>query len=106
VAVGTLVPSLIIHVGLWPRYISKLVGLSGFEVIWNIWTPMFLCAIPFAIATYAVDLLLPARNLTVFFLQAIATLPIFFATVGLVFRAYVRSQILPKVRSLFFANAS
>jgi hypothetical protein len=82
------------------------VGLSAFEVIWSIWTPMFLSSIPFAIATYAVGILFPARSLTVFFLQVVATLPIFFITVGLIFRTYVRSQILPKVRSLFFANAS
>jgi O-antigen/teichoic acid export membrane protein len=106
VALGTLIPSLIIQVGLWPRHISKLVGLSAFEVIWSIWTPMFLSSIPFAIATYAVGILFPARSLTVFFLQVVATLPIFFITVGLIFRTYVRSQILPKVRSLFFANAS
>jgi O-antigen/teichoic acid export membrane protein len=106
VAVGTLVPSLIVQIGLWPRHISKLVGLSAFEVVWSVWAPMFLSSIPFAIATYAVSVLLPARNLTVFFLQVIATLPIFFITVGLVFRAYVRNQILPRVRSFFFANAA
>jgi hypothetical protein len=91
---------------MWPRYISKLVGLSTLEVWWSVWTPMFLSSIPFAIVTYAVGVLFPARNLSIFFLQVIATLPIFFLTVGLVFRAYVRSQILPRVRSLFFANAS
>jgi O-antigen/teichoic acid export membrane protein len=106
VAIGTLVPSLIIQVGLWPRYISKLVGLSAFEVLWRIWAPMFLSSIPFAIATYAVGVLFPARNLTVFFLQVILTLPVFFITVGLVFRTYVRSQIMPRVRSLFLANIS
>jgi O-antigen/teichoic acid export membrane protein len=106
VAIGTLVPSLIIQVGLWPRYISKLVGLSAFEVLWRVWAPMFLSSIPFAIATYAVGVLFPARNLTVFFLQVILTLPVFFITVGLVFRTYVRSQIMPRVRSLFLANIS
>jgi O-antigen/teichoic acid export membrane protein len=106
VAFGTLIPSLFIQVVMWPRYISKLVGLSTLEVWWSVWTPMFLSSIPFAIVTYAVGVLFPARNLSIFFLQVIATLPIFFLTVGLVFRAYVRSQILPRVRSLFFANAS
>jgi O-antigen/teichoic acid export membrane protein len=105
VAIGTLVPSLIVQVGLWPRHISKLVGLSAFEVLWNVWAPMFLSAIPFAVATYAMNVALPARNLSVFILQVIVTLPIFFITVALVFRTYVRSQILPRVRSLFFAEA-
>jgi O-antigen/teichoic acid export membrane protein len=105
VAIGTLVPSLIVQVGLWPRHISKLVGLSAFEVLSNVWAPMFLAAIPFAAATYAMGVLFPARNLSIFMLQVIATLPIFFLTVGLVFRTYVRNQILPRVRSLFFAEA-
>jgi O-antigen/teichoic acid export membrane protein len=105
VAFGTLIPSLVVQIGLWPSHISKLVGLSTFEVLWNVWMPMFLSVIPFAVATYAVGALFPARNLAVFFLQIIATLPIFFITVGLIFRSFVRAQILPRMRSLFFAEA-
>jgi O-antigen/teichoic acid export membrane protein len=105
VAIGTMVPSLVVQVILWPRYISKLVGLSSFEVIAQIWGPMLLASIPFAAASYAVSILFPAHSLAVFFLQVLATLPIFFLTVALVFRVYVRSQILPKVRSLFIAEA-
>jgi O-antigen/teichoic acid export membrane protein len=105
VAIGTMVPSLVVQVILWPRYISKLVGLSSFEVIAQIWAPMLLASIPFAAATYAVSILFPAHSLAVFFLQVLATLPIFFLTVALVFRVYVRSQILPRVRSLFIAEA-
>ncbi len=105
VAIGTTVPSLFVQVILWPRYISKLVGLSSFEVIWHVWGPMLLASIPFAIASCAINILAPAHSLAVFFLQVLATLPIFFLTVALVFRVYVRSQILPRVRSLFIAEA-
>jgi O-antigen/teichoic acid export membrane protein len=105
VAIGTMVPSLVVQVILWPRYISKLVGLNSFEVIAQIWGPMLLASIPFAAASYAVSILFPAHNLAVFFLQVLATLPIFFLTVALVFRVYIRSQILPRVRSLFVAEA-
>jgi O-antigen/teichoic acid export membrane protein len=105
VAIGTLVPSLVVQVILWPRYISKLVGLTSFEVIWHVWLPMLLASIPFAIASCAINILAPAHSLAVFFLQVFTTLPIFFLTVALVFRVYVRSQILPRVRSLFIAEA-
>jgi O-antigen/teichoic acid export membrane protein len=105
VAIGTMIPSLIVHLVLWPRYISKLVGLSTFDVLWKVWAPMFLSSVPFALATYAVDVLFPARNQVIFFLQVIATLPILLITIGLVFRTYVRSQIVPRVRSMFFAEA-
>jgi len=70
-----------------------------------VWAPMFLSSIPFAIATYAVGVLFPAHNLGVFILQVIGTLPVFLITIGLAFRAYVRSQILPRIRSFFFAEA-
>lgn len=105
VAIGTLVPSLIVHLVFWPRYISQLVGLSYFEVVLKVWAPMFLSSVPFIIATYAVGVLYPAHHLAVFILQVIGTLPIFFVTIGLVFRTYVRSQILPRIRSFFFADA-
>jgi O-antigen/teichoic acid export membrane protein len=105
VAIGTMIPSLVAQLILWPGYISKLVGLSTFEVLWKIWSPMYLATIPFALATYAIGVLFPARTLTIFILQVIATLPIFLITVGLVFRTYVRDQLLPRFRSLFFAEA-
>ena len=54
-----MIPSLFVHLVLWPRYTSELVGLSSFEVLGKVWAPMFLAAVPFAIATYAVDVLLP-----------------------------------------------
>jgi O-antigen/teichoic acid export membrane protein len=104
VAIGTLIPSLVVHLVLWPGYVSKLVGLSYSEVVVKVWAPVYLSSIPFAIATYAVNVRFPAHNLMVFFLQIIAILPIFFITLGLVFRTYVRTQIFPKIRSYFLAE--
>lgn len=104
VAIGTLIPSLVVHLVLWPRYVSKLVGLSSSEVVWKVWAPVYLSSIPFAIATYAVNVRFPAHNLAVFFLQVTATLPIFFITIGLVFRSYVRTYIFPKIRTYFLAE--
>lgn len=101
VAIGTLVPSLFVHLVLWPRYVSQLVDVSTFEVFWKVWAPMFLVAAPFAIASYAVDLFFPARNIAVFFLQILALLPIFLISLGLVFRGAVRRQIFPRVKALF-----
>jgi O-antigen/teichoic acid export membrane protein len=105
VALGTMIPSLVVHVVLWPQYISHLVGLSSFEVYWRVWAPMFLAAIPFAIATYVVEAFFPAHHLIILLAQVIATLPIFFITIGLMFRTYVRSQVLPRVRSFLVAEA-
>src|SRR6266702_1305474 len=40
VAIGTMIPSLIVQLVFCPRYVSKLVGLSSFEVVWSIWGPL------------------------------------------------------------------
>jgi O-antigen/teichoic acid export membrane protein len=104
VALGTMIPSLIVHVVFWPRYISKLVGLSAFEVIWNVWAPMFLAGVPFVIASYAMAAF-PVHNLTMFFIQVLATLPVYFLAVAFIFRGYVRQQVVPRIRSLLFTSA-
>jgi O-antigen/teichoic acid export membrane protein len=98
VAIGTMVPSLLVHLILWPGYISRLVGLSYSEVVWKVWAPVYLSSVPFAMATYVVNAHFPARNLTVFFLQIIAVLPVFFVAIGLVFHGYVRSELFPKLK--------
>ena len=98
VAIGTAIPSLLVNVILWPGYISKLVGLSYSEVVWKVWAPVYLSSVPFAIATYVVNVRFPAHNLTVFFIQVIAILPIFFITIGLTFQSYVRDQLFPKLK--------
>jgi hypothetical protein len=41
----------------------------------------------------------------VFMLQTIALLPVFGVAVGLMFRDNIKRQILPKVRTLFYAGA-
>jgi O-antigen/teichoic acid export membrane protein len=100
VAIGTLVPSLFVHLFLWPTVISRAIGLGGPRVVWGVWGPMFLSAVPFAIASYAVNLVFPPRNLFIFLLQTVALLPVFFLTVAIIFRGYVRSQIVPRMHHL------
>jgi len=105
VAIGTLVPSLVVQLILWPRYVSHMVDVHCLEVYFKVWAPMYLTAIPFALASYAVDVFYPAHNVAIFFLQTFALLPIFFISVGLVFRGAVQRQIMPRVRSLLNAYA-
>ncbi len=106
VAIGTMVPSLFVHLVFWPKYISKLVAVGPSEVVWHVWGPMILTSVPFAVASCAIEAFLPAHSLAMFFLQVIATLPIFFLAVALVFRTYVRKQILPRVRMFLFAESN
>ena len=105
VAVGTLLPSLVVHVVLWPGYISHLVQISRMEVYRGVWLPVYLATLPYAAASYAVDRLLPTHSLPVFLLQTLALLPIFLIAIGLMFRDHVKRHIVPRVRSFFYANA-
>jgi O-antigen/teichoic acid export membrane protein len=106
VALGTLIPSLVVHLIYWPRHISKLVDVSAFDVVWNVWAPIFLASVPFAVASYAIEIFFPPRNLAIFFLQVIATLAFFFLPVAIVFRGFVRSQVLPRIRAILLQEQS
>lgn len=105
VAIGTLIPSLVVNLILWPRYVCHLVGIHYREVFLKVWGPVFLCAVPFAGASCAVDAFFPARNMIMFILQTIALLPIFAASVGWIFRDNLKRRILPVVKSYFHAPA-
>jgi O-antigen/teichoic acid export membrane protein len=105
VAIGTLVPSLVVNLILWPRYVTQLVGISYREVFLKVWGPVFLCAVPFAAVSYAVDRFVPAHNVTIFLLQTLAILPLFLVTVGWLFRDGVKRRILPGIRAYFHAEA-
>jgi O-antigen/teichoic acid export membrane protein len=98
VAIGTLIPSLVVQLVLWPRYISQLVNISTFDVVWKVLAPVFLSTVPFAAASYAVDVLFPVHHMVTFMLQTMALLPIFIVSVGLIFRENVKRQILPRVK--------
>ena len=97
VAIGTLVPSLAVNLILWPRYVSHLVGIGYREVFIKVWAPVYLCAVPFAAASYAVNAWFPARNMIMFILQTIALLPVFALSIGWMFRDRVKRMILPKL---------
>lgn len=105
VAIGTLVPSLAVNLLLWPRYVSHLVGIHYREVFLKVWGPVFLCAVPFAGASFAVNAFFPARNMVMFILQTIALLPIFAVSVGWIFRDNFKRRILPQIKSYFHAEA-
>jgi O-antigen/teichoic acid export membrane protein len=105
VAIGTLIPNIVVQLVLWPRYVARLVDVSCIQVFRDVWGPVFLCAVPFAAASYAVDILLPAHNMITFILQTLALLPIFGVAVGIMFRDNIKRQILPKVRTFFYADA-
>ena len=105
VAIGTLVPSIVVHLIMWPNYVSRLVDVTVVQVFRDIWGPVFLCSIPFAALSFAVNRMFPPHNIALFILQTIALLPVFVVCVGFVFRESVRQQLIPRVRSFLEAYA-
>ena len=105
VAIGTLVPNVFVNLVFWPRYVFQIVQVRPIEVFRNVWGPVYLCAVPFAAASYAVDVFFPARNVVMFALQTLLLLPIFGIAIGLVFRENVKRQFLPRIRSFFYTDA-
>lgn len=100
VAIGTLVPNLVTAQILWPRYVSRLVNIGYTEVVLKVWGPVYLAALPYAIASYLTATLFPARNIAVFVLQTIALLPIFGLTLTWLFWDQIKRHVLPRLRTV------
>ncbi len=102
VAIGTVIPSLFVHLFLWPRYICKIVGVSVKEHLLQSWLKPVLAVVPFGIACYLSDRYWPSNRLIGFFLQIFAILPIYVATVALSFRKDILEQL--RARTKWFAR--
>ena len=93
VAWGTAIPSVIIEVWLWPRYVCDLVAMPVRTYLWQTWFRTALAVVPFAVACGLVERFWSARNLAIFFLQIAVLLPLLPLSLALVFRDEVRAQI-------------
>ena len=80
VAWGTTLPSLAVSLLFWPWYLHRTLGISVREYVVSGWVRPALAVIPFALTTYAVEVLWATPNLILFFLQVAVTLPV--AAVG------------------------
>ncbi len=92
VAWGTTIPSVIIQLLLWPRYISALVGISVKTYLWQAWLRTALSVVPFAIGCAAAEQFWPAPNLVTFFLQMAVLLPLIPLMLAVVFHNEVAAQ--------------
>lgn len=98
VAVGTLVPSLISQLILFPRLLPELVHIRAWQGVTRAWAPIFLAVLPFAAGTWMLRAY-PPGHIAVFFLQTAALLPLFFIPLAVIFRRKFLDDILPLVYS-------
>lgn len=79
VALGTLIPSLIVSLGYFPLCLSRTTGVPASLFYRNAWLLPIVACVPFMLASILLEYFLPAKNLFVFFMQAISTLPLVLA---------------------------
>src|SRR3984893_2506291 len=93
VAWGTTIPSVLIELLLWPRFICKLVVIPVRIYLWQTWFRTALGIIPFGLACALAERYWPAHNLLVFFLQIAIMLPLIPLPLALVFRNEAAVQL-------------
>ena len=86
VAWGTTIPSVLIELLLWPRFICKLVVIPVRTYLWQTWFRTALCVVPFGLACALAERYWPTHNLFFFFLQIAVMLPLVPLTWRSVFR--------------------
>jgi O-antigen/teichoic acid export membrane protein len=93
VAWGTTIPSVIIELLLWPRFICQLVEIPVRTYLWQTWFRTALGSVPFALACALSERYWPTRNLLFFFAQIAVLLPLFPLTLALIFRTEVSAKV-------------
>lgn len=76
VALGTLIPSLVVSLKYIPQCLSKSIGVPVSRFYRNAWILPTVACIPFALANYLFEYYSPAKSLAVFFIQVISVLPL------------------------------
>jgi len=76
VALGTLIPSVLMSLGYFPPCLSKSTGVPTGLFYRNAWLLPTVACVPFGLASILLDHFLPAKNLAVFFMQVTLTLPL------------------------------
>ncbi|HEV2620226.1 MAG TPA: polysaccharide biosynthesis C-terminal domain-containing protein [Acidobacteriaceae bacterium] len=94
VALGTSIALTTVHLIFWPRYVREVLGVPIRRFIWQGWTKVTLCAIPYAILCAVTDKYWHARNMVVFFAQIAVILPVYAFCLFVMFRSETRSLLL------------
>ncbi len=85
VAWGTSLAVTLVTLSFWPRYIKQTLEIPVVTYLSLGWGKAVLASIPYGVVCYFADRLWHPRSLVTFFLQIVATLPVYAISVGLVF---------------------
>ena len=93
VAWGTSIAVTLVTLVFWPRYIQRNLDIPVATYLQSAWGKAVLGSIPYGFTCYLADRLWHPRSLVVFFLQILLTLPIYVASMALVFPIDARAVI-------------
>ena len=98
VALGTLIPNVLMNLGYIPRCLSKATGVSVGLFCRNAVLLPTIASLPFGLATAMIERFIPAANLAIFFLQTLLILPLvpvsaWFVCLSSTEREQVKSEI-------------
>lgn len=99
VAIGTLIPSLFIHLVIWPGYTAKMLGMSRWQIMGRVWGAVYVAAVPFALVSWWVDRHVAVHSMAIFLGQTLLLLLVFIATLLLAFRDGFRTVVMPRLRA-------
>ncbi len=104
VALGTLIPTMIVNLGFLPRYLRQHLQIPSVQFVTRVWLlPSVACA-AFGAATYAVERWIGADSLLVFFLQVAALLPlVLLGAAVLLISAPERQRLAARAKQWFAA---
>jgi O-antigen/teichoic acid export membrane protein len=99
VAVGTLIPALIVSFVVMPRRLQEIIGVPARTFIVTAILLPTVSGLPFAAATFLLERYFPSASVTMFFLQVAAVLPLAFIGAYVVcFSAEERQALLAALR--------
>jgi O-antigen/teichoic acid export membrane protein len=76
VALGTVIPSVVVSLAYIPRCLSTSTGVPVRRFYCNAWILPIIACVPYALVNVLLEYFVPARNLAIFFMQVILTLPL------------------------------
>jgi O-antigen/teichoic acid export membrane protein len=101
VALGTLIPSVLVNLGYIPGCLSKAVGVPVRLFHRNAILLPTLACLPFALASVAIERFIPAANLAIFLVQVISILPLVPITAWfLCLTAAEKEQVRSEIRNV------
>lgn len=106
VALGTMIPSLVIHLVVWPAATARMLGMTRWQIMGRTWGAVYLSAVPFTLVSMLMERHVAAHSIAGFFVQTLLILPVFVVTLLVVFRDGFRTVVLPVVRSRMRGRAA